>query len=266
MKFSVLMSVYRLERAEYLRQSLQSLVDQTLPADEVVLVVDGPVTGDLEGILESFRDLLPLKIVRLPVNRGLAAALNEGLPHCTHDWVARMDTDDIALPERFARQIDFIGTHPQVDVCGAWLEERDAAMARVVAVRQVPCGHDEILGFARRRNPISHPVSCFRKSAVLAVGGYPLVGKAQDYALWSLMLVRGYRFANLPEVLLWMRTGEDFIGRRGYGYFLGELDLLRFQRKIGFLGWFDFALNLSIRFVVRIVPRRLKQLLYRFAR
>lgn len=264
--FTVLMSVYRRERPEYLRQALQSVADQTLPAEEVVLVVDGPVGSDLEAVVGEFQQTLPLKVVRLPENRGLAGALNKGLPHCSHEWVARMDTDDIALPDRFARQIDFIRAHPQVDVCGAWLEERDATMERVVAIRRVPCAHDEIRSFARRRNPISHPVAFFRKSAALAVGGYPLVGKAQDYALWSLMLARGYRFANLPEVLLWMRTGEEFIGRRGFGYFLGELDLLRFQRSIGFLGWFDFVVNLLARFVVRIVPGGLKRLLYRFAR
>lgn len=266
MKFSVLMSVYRRERPEFLRQALQSLAEQTRPADEVVLVVDGPIGPELEAVIAEFASKLPLKPVRLAENRGLATALNEGLPHCSHGWVARMDTDDIALPERFARQLAFLAAHPQIDVCGAWLEERDMTMEKVISVRKVPLDHDEIRRFARRRNPISHPVCFFRKAAVQAAGGYPVVRKAQDYALWALMLVRGCRFANLPEVLLWMRTGEDFMGRRGFGYFLGEVELLRFQRAIGFLGRFDFMANILARFTVRIVPDCFKRLLYRFAR
>jgi amylovoran biosynthesis glycosyltransferase AmsE len=266
MKFSVLMSVYRRERPGFFRQALQSIADQTHPADEIILVIDGPIGHDLEAVIDEFQGQLPLKVVRLAENRGLAAALNAGLPHCSHEWVARMDTDDIALPERFARQVDFIVNHPRIDVCGAWLEERDVAMEKVIAVREVPLDHDEIRRFARRRNPISHPVCFFKKAAVLAVGGYPMIGKAQDYALWSLMLVRGYRFANLPDVLLWMRTGEGLLARRGLAYFRCEIDLLRFQRSIGFLGCPDFILNLLIRFTFRIVPDCLKRQLYRFAR
>src|SRR5690606_26639930 len=132
--------------------------------------------------------------------------LNEGLKWCRHDWVARMDSDDIALPERFATQAAFLAEHADVDVLGACIEERDLSMTQVLSRREVPCTHAEISRFAKRRSPISHPVVVFRKSAVLTVGGYPLFQRAQDYALWSLLLVRGYRFANQVECLLWMRT------------------------------------------------------------
>lgn len=266
MKFSVLMSVYHRERPEFLREALRSLAEQDRPADEIVLVIDGPIGSELEAVLDEYLVTLPLKLVRLQKNGGLAAALNAGLPHCRHEWVARMDTDDIALPQRFARQLDFVVNHPRVDVCGAWLEERDAEMEQVLSVRKVPLEHDQILRFARRRNPISHPVSFFRKSAVMAVGGYPLIGKAQDYALWSLMLARGYRFANIPDILLWMRAGAGLLDRRGFNYFLCEIDLLRFQRAIGFLSVVDFAVNMLIRFTFRIVPDSFKKQLYRFTR
>ncbi|TLM67925.1 MAG: glycosyltransferase [Deltaproteobacteria bacterium] len=266
MNFSVLMAVYRRERPQFFREALQSLADQSHPAAEVVLVVDGPVGDDLEDVIGEYRETLPLKVVRLPENRGLAAALNEGLAHCSHPWVARMDSDDVALPGRFARQTAFLDAHPEIDVCGAWIEERDMAMAQVLSIREVPLDHDAIRRFARRRNPISHPVCFFRKESVLAVGGYPPIGRAQDYALWALMLVRGYRFANLPEILLRMRTGEGLLGRRGFGYFLCEIDLLRYQRAIGFLGRADFLVNMLIRFTFRIVPDGLKKRLYRLTR
>ena len=104
MKFSVLMSIYHREQPEFLRQCLQSLCAQTLAADEVVLVYDGLLTPQLEAVAKGFQAALPLKIVRLAENVGLGRALNEGLAHCSHDWVFRMDGDDICLPERFAFQ------------------------------------------------------------------------------------------------------------------------------------------------------------------
>jgi len=264
--FSVLMSVYAREQPAFLEAALQSLAGQLEPAEQVVLVKDGPLTPELEAVIESFSGRLPLHICALPTNQGLAAALNEGLKFCRHDWVARMDSDDVALPERFAMQAAFLAKHHDIDVLGACIEERDVSMVRALSRREVPCAHAEIKRFAKRRSPMSHPVVVFRKAAVLAVGGYPLFQRAQDYALWSLLLVRGYRFANQPECLLWMRTGEGLMARRGYQYFLNELRLLRFQREIGLLNRFDYALNVLARFALRIAPNRLKQLIYSLAR
>lgn len=264
--FSVLMSVYAREQPAFLDAALHSLAAQLEPAQQVVLVKDGPLTPELEAVIESFAGRLPLHICALPTNQGLAAALNEGLKFCCHDWVARMDSDDVALPERFATQAAFLAKHHDIDVLGACIEERDVSMVRVLSRREVPCAHAEIKRFAKRRSPMSHPVVVFRKAAVLAVGGYPLFQRAQDYALWSLLLVRGYRFANQPECLLWMRTGEGLMARRGYQYFLNELRLLRFQREIGLLNRFDYVLNVLARFALRIAPNRLKQLIYNLAR
>lgn len=264
--FSVLMSVYARETPAFLQASLRSLLEQTEPAEQIVLVKDGPLTLELDAVIDSFKELLPLDICVLPTNQGLAVALNEGLKYCRHDWVARMDSDDISLPERFAVQSAFLVMNPEVDVLGACIEERDSDMRLVLARREVPCRHAEIMRFAKRRSPVSHPVVVFRKAVVLAVGGYPLFQRAQDYALWSLLLVRGYRFANHPECLLWMRTGDGLMARRGYRYFLNELKLLGFQREIGLLGWHDYIFNVMARFGLRVVPSRLKQLIYKVAR
>lgn len=264
--FSVLMSVYVREKPAFLEASLLSLADQLEPAEQVVLVKDGPLTPELDAVIEAFAGRLPLDVCALSTNQGLAVALNEGLKHCRHDWVARMDSDDVALPERFAAQSAFLAGHPNVDVLGACIEERDTSMVQVLARREVPCRHADIMRFAKRRSPISHPVVVFRKTAVLAVGGYPLFKRAQDYALWSLMLVRGYRFANQAECLLWMRTGEGLMARRGYQFFLSELRLLRFQRQIGLFGWPDYLVNVLARFTLRVAPTRLKQLIYKVAR
>jgi glycosyltransferase involved in cell wall biosynthesis len=266
MKFSVLMAVCAKDNPSHLAQALQSLADQTLKADEVVLVEDGPVSAEVQSVIERYRKELKINSVKLEQNHGLAMALNKGLQQCTHELVARMDSDDIALSRRFERQVAFMRENPDLSVISAWIEEFDQSMGHSQDIRKVPQVHGEILRFAKRRNPMNHPVSIFRKGAVLSVGGYPLFRKAQDYALWSLMLQRGHKMANIPEVLLHMRTGSAFLDRRGFSYFKQEVALLRYQKQIGFLSWKDLLINIAIRSAVRLPPDPVKRMLYRLAR
>lgn len=266
MTLSVLMSVYSKECPAYLDQALKSLSVQSILPSEVVLVEDGSISNELTDVIERYRSALPIKSVRMAGNCGLAMALNEGLKYCENELVARMDSDDISLPERFREQIAFMKSRPDVAVSSAWVDELETDMKSVIDVRRVPIGHEEILRFAKRRNPVNHPVSIFRKSAVLAVGGYPNILKAQDYALWTLMLVKGYRFANIPKVLLQMRTGSSFMMRRGLSYYRQEVSILRLQRECGFLGWGDYFVNLFARAFVRLQPSFIKRLMYRYSR
>lgn len=265
MSFSVLMSVYKKEKANYLEACLESLVLQSLQPSEIVLVEDGEITSDLRGVIRKYAAIMPIKSVRLTRNVGLATALNEGLKQCSNELIARMDTDDVSLPHRFERQISFMLTHPKVDISSAWVEERDESMSNVIHIKKLPSSHDDIFRFSKKRNPISHPVSIFRKSAVMSVGGYPNVFP-EDYALWSLMLVNKFRFANIPETLLYMRTGSDFMGRRGFNFFKGEMGLLKYQKSIGFLNFYELSVSFLIKVVLRLSPLKARELLYKFAR
>lgn len=265
MHFSVLMSIYVRESHLYLEECLKSLSSQTRKAAEIVLVEDGPISGELTAVIDRYCFELPIKRIKLEVNQGLAAALNEGLKHCSNEIVLRMDTDDVALPHRFERQVKFMQENPEISVASAWVEERDNEMAEDGFLKIMPEHHCEILTFAKRRNPINHPVAIFRKSAVLAVGGYPLVFP-EDYALWSLMLVKGYKFYNAQEVLLYMRTGDAFIERRGLSFFKGEIGLLRFQKNIGFLSNVEFFLNFMLRAAIRLPPAAIRKYLYKTMR
>lgn len=265
MNFSVLMSVYIKEKPVYLKECLESLALQTLQAPEIILVEDGPITTELSEVIDFFCQSLPIKRIKFTQNQGLAAALNEGLRNCSHELVVRMDTDDIALPMRFKRQIDFMNANLKISVSSAWIEERDNDMHEKGFLKVLPEKHIDIIRFAKRRNPFNHPVTIFRKSAVLAVGGYPLVFP-EDYALWSLMLVKGYTFANIPEVLLYMRTGEAFIDRRGLDFFKGEIGLLKFQKSIGFLNTFEFLTSLALRAAIRLPPRSIRKIFYQTMR
>lgn len=264
--FSVLISVYSSEAPEFLAACLESLACQTLLANEVVLVEDGPIGEPLKAVIERYRARLPIVSVVLAQNVGLANALNEGLARCSYELVARMDTDDVCLPVRFERQIGYLHAHPQIEVLGAMVEEYDVSMSHSLGIRRLPLAHDGLRAFAKRRSPLSHPTVVYRKQAVLNVGGYPRFRKAQDYALWSLMLQRGYRFENLPDVLLKMRAGSGLLQRRGKEYLKHELAIIRFQKEIGFIDLKTFISNSFLRAVVRRSPALLKQLIYKFAR
>lgn len=263
--FSVLLSVYRKEQPAYLRQSLDSIFTQTLLPDEVVLVKDGPLTDTLDEVVEEYCRKYPvIKVVPLSENQGLGRALNEGLKHCSYDLVARMDTDDVAKSERFEKQIAVFCAHPEVDVVGAWIDEFEGNIRNVISVRKLPEKHLDIRVFARKRNPVNHPVVMFRKNAVLAAGGYIHFPLFEDYYLWVRMLLNGARFYNIPESLLYFRFSPDMFKRRG-GWKYAR-DEFRFQRKLlgmNFITCFQFMQNVSIRFVSRIIPNRLRTVLYK---
>jgi glycosyltransferase involved in cell wall biosynthesis len=261
MNFSVLMSVYNKEKPQYLEQALDSVKTQTLQGGEFILVEDGPLTSELYAIIDKYVYSPNFKVIKIPINRGLSNALNVGLQHCSYELIVRMDSDDVAVPQRFERQVFFMIKNPEIHVCSAWLEEKDAMMRNTIFLKKLPVSHDDLIHFARRRNPLNHPATIFRKSSVLSVGGYPTIFP-EDYALWSLMLVKGYKIANIPEVLVHMRTGDDFMARRGISFFLRETGLLWFQKKIGFYSSLDVLVKFALLCLVRLPPLPIRKLLY----
>lgn len=267
--FSVLLSVYKGEDPVFLDHALVSIYDvQKLKPSQVVLVKDGFLTPELDDVVSTWEKKLVdvLTIVPLERNVGLGPALNEGLKYCKHELVARMDTDDVALPDRFAKQVEFMQANPDIVASSAILEEWDSGLQKKQGVRHLPLEPDAVLKFAKRRSPLSHPVAIFRKKIVLDYGGYPPLRKAQDYALWSLLLSKGYKLANLPDVLLKMRTGNEMLGRRGWDYFKQEYRLLKYQREIGFLSYSGFVVNVLLKGGLRVAPDFVKRWAYRFAR
>ena len=153
---------------------------QTHPADEIVLVFDGAVTPELEAVVSEFEAKLPLSLVKLPKNLGLGKALNEGLKHCSHDWVFRMDTDDICVPERFAKQVAFIEQHPDTIIFGGQIAEFGENIQDIVAYRHVPTEAQDIVKFTQKRCPFNHMTVAYQKSAVINCGGYEDVYKRQE--------------------------------------------------------------------------------------
>lgn len=269
MKFSVLLSIYYKENPEYFNQAFLSIWDQqTLKPSQVVLVKDGPLSNELNETIEHWKIKLGkcLTLVELHENVGLGDALNAGLEACQNELVARMDTDDVSLPERFEKQVAFMQAHPEIVASSAILEEWNENFTKQTGKRPLPQLPHQLAMFAKKRSPLSHPLVIYRKSAVMAVGGYPSLRNAQDYALWSLLLTHGGQLANLPDTLLRMRTGSDLFARRGWHFFKQELALLRFQRQIGFIGLRSFYLNTVMRAGLRLSPTFIKRIAYKSMR
>jgi glycosyltransferase involved in cell wall biosynthesis len=266
MKFSVLISLYVKEKPEYLEQALESVFSQTRPANEVVLVLDGPVTDELRSVVDGFKFRYPdiLKVVPLEKNVGLGRALNEGLKHCSHEIVARMDTDDIAKPTRFSRQLEVLQNNQDIDIVGSWVDEFVGNTDNIIATRELPEDHDSLRMYAKRRSPINHPSVTFRKSAVIKAGGYEHFPLFEDYYLWVRMLMSGSKFLNITDGLTLMRVSPEMYKRRGgMKYARDEWRLQRKFREMGFISGREMALNLAIRTTVRLSPNYLRAFVYK---
>ena len=264
MRFSVLLSVYYKESYSAFCKSLDSIFTQTTCPDEVILVEDGLLGSDLNDIISEYSAKYPtLKIIPLPTNQGLGKALNEGLKHCSYDIVARMDTDDIAKPDRFEKQLAVFEKYLDIDVVGAWIDEFEDDISEVKSVRKLPELPDDIRQFAKRRNPINHPVVMFRKSAVLAAGGYQHFPLFEDYYLWIRMLMNGAKFYNIQESLLYFRFSPEMFKRRGgWRYVISELHFLQKMRQMHFISFSEFMQNLFVRFSIRLIPNSLRAIVY----
>jgi glycosyltransferase involved in cell wall biosynthesis len=210
------MSLYIKEKPEYLDESLKSMFQQTILPSEVIIVKDGPLTEELEKVLEKYRAKYSerFKVVPLDQNLGLGKALDIGLAYCNNELVARMDTDDISLPSRCEKQIRAFSEDKELAIVGTMIDEFIEDPERIISSRIVPTGSEEIKEFIKRRNPFNHPTVMFKKTAVLSSGGYGELRRRQDIDLFSRMINNGYKAKNINESLLLFRSNEENHRRR----------------------------------------------------
>lgn len=265
-KYSVLMSVYCKEKAEYFRQAIDSMLAQTVAPDEFVLVCDGPLTPELDAVIDGYEQAQPelFKVVRLEENRGLGVALSIGLQECRNELVARMDTDDISLPDRMEKQLAVIGLHPEVSAVGGQIAEFYDDPNRIIGYRVVPLEHEKILERAATRNPMNHVTVVYRKSKVLQAGNYPNHPGFEDYHLWARMLSKGQRFMNTEEVLCNVRADAGMHERRrGVAYFRHTWNMERVLLSKGLTRRVQFCKNVAVRFMGTVVlSGRLRQMVF----
>lgn len=264
-EYSVLMSVYFRENAQYLKQALDSIIAQTAAPSEIVLVCDGPLTKELDGVIDQKKNQLgdSFKVIRLAQNGGLGNALRTGIEHCSCDLVARMDSDDISKPERCEKQLKAFEKYPDVSVVSGTIEEFFDDPENVVSRRQLPEFHDEIVDYAKRRNPINHPCVMFKKNDVIRAGGYQDFYLLEDYYLWIRMIVKGYKVYNLQEPILLARTGASMFQRRGgLRYVDSQIRLFEYMHSIRFITYPQFLKSTVIRTAGTIAPNRIRKAFY----
>ena len=268
--FSVLLPVYRGDRADFLRRSLASVtVEQTLRPDEVLIVRDGPVPDELEDVLARARrgelsGTVPVRVLELADNAGLALALEAGLAEAAHEVVARQDADDISVPERFATQLPLIAAG--YDLVGSAIQEFDDEADTDGVIRRQPSDPEEIRRALALRDPFNHPSVVYRAAAVHAAGGYRPLDLMEDYWLFARMIHDGARATNVPQVLVRYRVGAGAYERRGGLRLLrSELELQVSMRRAGIITAPQYARNLAVRASYRLVPTAARQAAYRAA-
>ncbi|MBN3554145.1 glycosyltransferase [Fictibacillus nanhaiensis] len=266
MNYSVLMSVYAREKPKYLQEAIESVLHQTLAPSEFIIIKDGPLTKELNRVLESYTASYPelVKVISLRENMGLGEALRIGVKHCKYEVIGRMDSDDICHQDRFKKQISYLMEHPDVDVIGSWIQEFDENGDQSTYIRKVPSSADRIKIYSKKRNPLNHMTVVFRKQSILRVGSYQSFLWNEDYYLWVRLLNRGFKLENLEEVLVFARAGETMFQRRGgIKYVLNEVKLQREFYNMKFISNSEFITNVVTRTLVRVVPNALRSFIYR---
>jgi glycosyltransferase involved in cell wall biosynthesis len=260
-----LLPTYYADDPEHLRRAFISAVDeQTRRPDEVVLVRDGVVPPRLQGMIDQLagETSVPVQIVALDQNIGLGHALDAGLSACAHEIVARMDADDVSLPERFATQIPLLAQG--YDLVGSALLEFHDDEDDIVGLRTPPIGEDAIRSWSRFHDPFNHPTVVYRRSMVQAVGGYRDLPLMEDYWLFARMIDAGARVANVAEPLVKYRVGAGAYARRGGWQLLrSEILLQRQFRAAGFTTRSQYVRNVAVRGGYRLVPEAIRRVAYR---
>lgn len=256
-RFSVITSVYKNDKPEFVRVALDSiLVHQTEKPDEIVLVQDGPVPYETSRLLLEYKDKYgdKLNIIKLSENKGLGNALMLGVENAMHDVIARMDSDDISVPDRFEKQLAYLESHPECDIVGGQITEFIDSPDNIVGKREVPCSNEAIYQYMRSRCALNHPTVMFRKKAVLDAGNYQDWFWNEDYYMWIRMMERGCVFANLPDVLVNMRSGLDQYGRRGgKKYFDSEIGIKKLMLEKGMITRTEYVVNYIERFIIQLM-------------
>ena len=268
--FSVCMSVYKNDNPKDFLVAVRSIYNQTAIPNDIVLVVDGPVGAELKRAIITLQDEINLlNVIWLPVNQGHAIARQTGLLAAKCELVAVMDADDIAVPDRFEKQLNAFEEHPEVSVVGGNINEFIDTTDNVIGTRVVPEHDKGIKDYMKARCPMNLVTVMLKKSDVMKVGGYLDWYCEEDYYLWVRLALAGYKFYNIQENLVDVRVGEEMYQRRGgWKYFKSEAKLQHYMWKHSVIGVSRYLYNVAIRFAVQVaMPNNLRGWVFRtFAR
>jgi lipopolysaccharide/colanic/teichoic acid biosynthesis glycosyltransferase/glycosyltransferase involved in cell wall biosynthesis len=260
-KYSVLMSLYKKENPEYLKSSIDSMLNQSVKPDEIVMVEDGPLTPELYAVLDSYPIL---HRVRNKTNLGLGLALNAGLKECRNELVARMDTDDCSKPERCEKQLARFLEKPYLSIVGSHIDEFVDDISNVISQRIVPTTSDDIYNFAKKRSAFNHPTVMYSKTAVLENNGYSDLKRNQDVDLFGRMQFEGYKAENIDEALLWFRSSDELAKRRkSWQNTWSYIATIRKFWKMGYSSFADYAMVGIAQTGMYLMPVKVQNFVYK---
>lgn len=266
MKFSVLISIYYKENPEWFHMALESVMNQSILPNEIVIVKDGPLTVELDEVIEFFVKKYPkiFNIIKLNKNLGLGLALNEGIKHCKNELIVRMDSDDYIVSNKFEKQLKFFENNPDYDCVGCYEAEFEENINNIIAIHKVPINNYEIYNFMKRRCALLHPTVMYKKSSVIKAGNYRDIRLYEDYDLFiRMVLEKKMKCYNIPEALYFIRVNDDFFKRRGgLRYMKTALTFKNNQRKNGYINFIDFIISAGGQAFVCILPNKLRRLFY----
>lgn len=259
------MSVYHKEKPEFLKEAMDSMFNQTVITNDFVLVCDGPLTKELDEIIEieQKKHKNILNVVRLDENRGLGNALNEGLKHCKNNLVARMDSDDISCENRCEKQLVVFNSKPNISICSGNIAEFYTNKNKIQTIRKLAEKHKDIVRMSKFRNPFNHMATMFKKDDVINAGGYQHFQLLEDYYLWIRMLSDGAIAYNIQDILVYVRTGDNMYMRRGgLKYANSQKELNKYMLNIHWINFFQYLENDLIRLIISVAPNRIRKLIY----
>lgn len=266
MNYSILMTVYKNDNPDYVKKSIRSMLNQSMLTDDFVIVKDGPISEELQSVIDKETENYSgiVNQIQLDKNLGLGLALNEGLKICKNEIVARMDSDDISLENRCEIQLNEFKRDPLLDIIGSSVDEFISDESNIISRRVVPARHNDILNYMKTRDPFNHPTVMYKKSKVLAAGGYSDLRKNQDTDLWIRLLERGCKTKNIEESLLLFRFEEETYKRRKNWLNTKLLIEIRYNSyKRGFNTLGEFLKITFAQLLIYLMPTGIQKILYK---
>ncbi len=264
-RFSVLIPVYNKEKPEYFKQTLQSAIKQTVKPSEIVIVKDGILSNEIENVIKDFINCnkIKIKIIPLEKNIGTGGALAIGVRECSYDYIARLDSDDIALNNRFELQTLFFEKNPEIDIISGYIEEFNESSNKKNYIRKVPITDVKIKKYIKYRSPFNHSAVMYKKESILKIGNYSNLRKMEDYDLWIRAVKNNLKLYNIPEVLLKVRVDDSTYKKRGGFKYIRTILYIQRQLKMnGIITTLEQIRNVLIRAVVAIMPDELRKYIY----
>lgn len=265
-QYSVLMSVYYKDKPKWLKEAIQSMLNQTAKTNDFVIVKDGPLTEELDKVLNIFTSQFPnlFNIIELEKNKGLGIALRTGIQECKNELVARMDADDFSMPTRCERQLQKFKEDKELSIVGTRVAEFEENIEEIRTYRELPETNQEIYNYIKKRNPFAHPSVMFKKSKVIEAGNYMNYYLCEDYELWVRMVNEGNKCYNIKDNLVYMRVNDSFYRRRGRIKFLKSiLRLKKEYYKKGFFAKKDYIYTIIGYIIICLVPNKVRKYFYK---